>query len=143
MNVLSLQDSIATYISLKYPGVQMKHLVFQTVTKIFYCKFGIDISEFLKLKNLHAKIRSSPSKFSQKGIMKTSSKFTGEHPCQSVIPHFTLRHGGSAANLLHIFRTPFPKNKSGGLLLNIMRHVFPSVSWHVLQPEPESELHNL
>ena len=28
-----------------------------------------------------------------------------------------LRHGGSLVNLLHIFRTTFPKNTSGGLLL--------------------------
>ena len=29
----------------------------------------------------------------------------------------TLRHGCSTLNLLHIFRTAFPKNTSGGLLL--------------------------
>ena len=29
----------------------------------------------------------------------------------------TLRHGCSPVNLLHNFRTPFPKNTSGGLLL--------------------------
>ena len=29
----------------------------------------------------------------------------------------TLRHGYSPANLLHIFRTPVPKNTFGGLLL--------------------------
>ena len=29
----------------------------------------------------------------------------------------TLRHGCSPVNLLHIFRAPFPKNSSGGLLL--------------------------
>ena len=28
-----------------------------------------------------------------------------------------LRHGCSPVNLLHIFRKPFPKNTSGGLLL--------------------------
>ena len=30
----------------------------------------------------------------------------------------TLRHGCSPVNLLHIFRTPFPKNTSGWLLLD-------------------------
>ena len=32
----------------------------------------------------------------------------------------TLRHGCSPVNLLHIFRTPFPENISGGLLLVIL-----------------------
>ena len=31
----------------------------------------------------------------------------------------TLRHGCSPLNLLHIFRTPFPKNSSGRLLLGL------------------------
>ena len=52
------------------------------------------------------------------------SKFTEEHPCQSVILikllcHFieiALRHGCFLKNLLHIFKTPFPKNTSGQLL---------------------------
>ena len=33
---------------------------------------------------------------------------------------FTLRHGCSPANLLHILRTYFPKNTSGGLVLFIL-----------------------
>ena len=55
------------------------------------------------------------------------SKFTGEHPGQSVISiklqskfiEITLWHGCSPVNLLHIFRTSFPKNIHGGLLLPI------------------------
>ena len=54
------------------------------------------------------------------------SKFTGEHPCRSVISiklqsnfiEITLRHGCSPVNLLHIFRTSFTKNTYGWLLLN-------------------------
>ena len=54
------------------------------------------------------------------------SRFTVRHPCRSVISteplcsfiNMTLRHGCSAINLLHIFRAPFPKNTSGGMLLN-------------------------
>ena len=42
------------------------------------------------------------------------SKFTGEHPCRNKI---ALRHGYSPVYLLHIFRTHFPKNTFGGLLL--------------------------
>ena len=54
-----------------------------------------------------------------------TSKFTGEHPCQSVISiklqsnfiEITLWHGCSPVNFLYIFRKPFPKNTSGWLLL--------------------------
>ena len=53
-----------------------------------------------------------------KGVLKTCSKFTVEHPYQSVISiklqsnfiEIAVRHGFSPVNLLHIFRTPFPKN---------------------------------
>ena len=61
-----------------------------------------------------------------KGVLKICSKFTGEHPSQSVIfiklpgnfIEITLRHGCSPVNLLHIFRTIFPRNTSGWLLLH-------------------------
>ena len=57
---------------------------------------------------------------------KICSKFTREHPCQSVISitlqsqfiEIILRHGFSPVNLLHIFRTPFDKNIYRGLLVN-------------------------
>ena len=63
--------------------------------------------------------------FLEKGVLKTCSKFTGEHPCRSVISikllcnfiEIALQHGCSPVNLLHICRTPFPKNTSGWLLL--------------------------
>ena len=76
---------------------------------------------------LHSNIcRSSyPELFLEKVVPKICSKFTGEHPCRSMISinlhwNFTetaLRHGCSSVNLLHIFRTPFFKNTSGRLLL--------------------------
>ena len=55
------------------------------------------------------------------------SKFTGEHPCWSAIStklqsnfiEVALRHGCAPVNLLHIFRTYFPKNTSEGLFLPI------------------------
>ena len=54
-------------------------------------------------------------------------QFPGEHRCRKVISiklqsnfiEITLRHGCSPVNLLHIFRTPFSRNTSGWLLLNI------------------------
>ena len=65
--------------------------------------------------------------FLRKGVLKTCSKYTEEHPCQSVISiklqsnfiGIILRHGYSPVNLLHIFRTRFTKNTSGWLLLSI------------------------
>ena len=56
-----------------------------------------------------------------KGVLKICSKFTGGHPCQSVISIKLLRHGCSPVNLLHIFRTPFPRNTFGWLLLQEQR----------------------
>ena len=71
---------------------------------------------------------SHPEVFLVKGVLKICSKFTGEHPCQSVISikllcnfiEITLRQECSSVNLLHIFRTPFPRTTSGCLLLIIV-----------------------
>ena len=60
-----------------------------------------------------------------KSVLKICSKFTGEYSCRSVISlklqsnfnETTLWDGCSPINLLHIFRTPFPKNTFGQLLL--------------------------
>ena len=48
-------------------------------------------------------------------VLKICSKFTGEHPMSKC--NFTLRHGCSPVNLLHIFRIPFLKNTFRWLLL--------------------------
>ena len=63
--------------------------------------------------------------FLGKGVLKTRCKFTGEFPCWSVISiklqsnfiEMTLCHRCSPVTLLHILRTPFPKNTPGRLLL--------------------------
>ena len=55
---------------------------------------------------LHTFRGSHPEVFFEKGFLKICSKFTGEHPYRSV-------------NLLDIFRTPFPKNISGWMLLAV------------------------
>ena len=71
-------------------------------------------------------MRSSyPEVFLRKGGLKIFSKFTGEHPwkrvnstkLQSSFIEIILQHGCSPVNLLHIFRTPFPKKRYRGLLL--------------------------
>ena len=54
------------------------------------------------------------------------NKVTKQLPCRigisvKLLSNFieiALRHGCSPVNLLHIFRTLFPRNTSGGLLLN-------------------------
>ena len=74
--------------------------------------------------------RSSPPEVVlRKSVLKICSKFKGEHPWRSAISkklpfnfiEITFRHVCSPVNLLHIFRTPFPKNTSGRLLLNWKR----------------------
>ena len=66
-------------------------------------------------------INSSLEVFLGKGILKICSKFIRKHPCRNAIAiklqsnfiEITFWHGCSLANLLHIFRTSFPKNTSG------------------------------
>ena len=76
---------------------------------------------------------SPPEVFLKKGVLKICSKFTAEHSCWSVISikllssfiKISLRHWCSPVNLKHIFRTLFPRNTSGGHLLNI------TVQWNI------------
>ena len=90
-----------------------------TQSKVRYCSGILEvlIKEFS---------RSIPSEvFLGKVVLKICSKFTVEHPCQSVISmklqsNFTelaLWNGRFPVILLHIFRKPFPMSTSGGLLL--------------------------
>ena len=92
---------------------------------------------------------SHPEVLLGKCVLKICSKFTGEHPWWSVISikllcnfiEIKLCHGCSPVNLQHIFRTPFPKNTSGGLLLypatsqkkRTPRRVFPDEFCEVLK----------
>ena len=66
---------------------------------------------------------SRPEVFLRKGVLKICSKFTGERPYRRAISikfiEIALRHARSPVNLLHIFRTPVPKNTSGWLLLSL------------------------
>ena len=84
---------------------------------IFYYQFltRCSLLEFIR------KCRSSrPEVFLVKGVLKICRKSTGEDPCRSAISIKLQRnlieiarcHECSPANLLHIFRTPFPKNTS-------------------------------
>ena len=96
------------------------------LTNVFY-KFQFKYSPLIWMCcNRSLIIRSSrPEVFLGKGVLKIYSKFTGEHPCRSAISikllcnfiEITLWRGRSPVHLLHIFRTPFPMNASGWLLL--------------------------
>ena len=44
---------------------------------------------------------------------------TGKNHRQIKLEEIALRHGCSPVNLLHIFRTPFPRNISGRLFLKL------------------------
>ena len=67
--------------------------------------------------------------FLRKAVLKICSKYTGEHSCRSVISinlsctsiEIAFRHGCSAVNLLHTFRTLFSRNISGWLLLYLIK----------------------
>ena len=78
-----------------------------------YSGFSLLIKFFQTSK--HMSRSSHPEVFYEKGVLKICSKFTGEQPCR------LLLHGCSPVNLLHIFRTPFPRNTSGRLLLYVPR----------------------
>ena len=62
--------------------------------------------------------RSSRPEVLGKATLEIYARFTGEHLCRSVISiEITLWHKCSPANLLHNFRTAFPKNTSRRLFL--------------------------
>ena len=80
-------------------------------------------------------LRSHPAVFLEKSVLKICSKFTGEHPCWSVISvtllcdfiEITLRHECSPINLVLIFRIPFHKNTSQEMLLNKSSNKIPKI----------------
>ena len=103
---------------------------YQVVLIGFYCIFFT-----CNIKKIFVILRSSPPELILgKGFLKICSKFIGERLCQTVVSikllcnfiEMTLWHECSPVNLLHIFRTPFPKNTSGGLHLSSCN----SISWN-------------
>ena len=79
--------------------------------------FRVKVGEFsISNRSSHSEV------FLEKGVPKICSKFTGEHAWQSVISiklqsnfiEMTLRYGCSSVNLVHSFRTLFPKTPVDG-----------------------------
>ena len=100
--------------------------IFQRFCAIVFKFQGKSIQIFKYLKSPFTRFRSSrPEVFLTKGVPEICAKFTGAHACRGVILiklqsnfiEIALRHGCSPVNLLHIFRTPFPRNTSEWLLL--------------------------
>ena len=104
----------------------------RSVTRFVFNKFYSFLNSLLSLVSSYMMIAftyvetaSQRLVFLVKGVLKICSKFTGEHPCRSVISiklerHFTeitLHRGCSPVNLLHIFRIPFTINTYERLLL--------------------------
>ena len=77
------------------------------------------IKDLIRLLNMNSdNYKSShPEAFLGKGVLRICSKFTGEHPCRSAIS--IKLQANLLVNLLHIFRTPFIKNTSDWLLLQL------------------------
>ena len=107
--------------------------IFLQIKKACTLNFEAEI-RILHKTSLQSFRSSHPEVFLGKGVLKICSKFTGEHPCRSVISiklqskatakqsnfiEITLWHRCSPVNLLHIFRTPITKNTSESLLLEL------------------------
>ena len=108
-----------------------KICLLQLVIWSIFCQkmIGVKTMCFLGGQDVTSSFRSShPEMFLIKGVLKICSKFTGEHPCRSMISvkllcnfvEITLRHGCPPINLLHLSRTPFPRNTSRWLVLVLL-----------------------
>ena len=110
----------------------------------FFYKTPLVAASVCSLPNFRS---SRPEVFLRKGGLKICCKFTGDQPCRGVISEklprnfieITLQHGYSPVNLLNIFRTPFPKNTSGGVLLYITKDDFDDVRVTLLQVNVEKK----
>ena len=105
--------------------------------KCFFCEFQKLGTQLLPW---FPTIRSSrPGVLLRKRVPKICSKFTGKHPCGGAISiklrsnfiEIALWHGRSPVNLLHIFRTSFPRNTSGWLCLNWECLVMDNTHWNI------------
>ena len=84
---------------------------------------------------------SHPEVLLRKGILKICSKVIGEHQLQSVISSdIALWHGCSPVNLMHIFRTPFPRNTSRWLLLQMNNITDAKIGLQRIKQEPPGKL---
>ena len=89
------------------------------------CLWNISFLILITNSMIHSYRSRHPEVFLGKSVLKICNKFTEEHPCRSVILikllcnfiEIAFWHECSPVNFLQIFRTPFPINTSGRLLL--------------------------
>ena len=117
--------------------VVAKRFFCQTVCTLSTKSSSISDDQFespymLRLKDVHQLYlflfkNIPPEIFLGKEILEICSKFKGEHPWRSVVSikllcnfnEIAFWHECSPVNFLHIFRTPFPGNTSGQLLVSV------------------------
>ena len=83
----------------------------------------MDIAKFFERKKREF---SSNSLIDQAAAKKQNEDIILNMPMPKLLCNFievALRHGCSPVNVLHIFRTPFPKNTSGWLLLMLAEQI--------------------
>ena len=114
--------------------LKKNYIIHKTKTSSFpvpkITKFGRIDTVHLKIPKGHSigHYRDSPPEVFLRKDIKICSKFTGKHPCQSMVSiklqsnfiERSLRRGYFSVDLLHIFRTPFPKNTLEGLRLSLV-----------------------
>ena len=106
-------------------NVHNQQYTFNTICSLFYMHCRFKSPEYATNRNNFRSIHQEV--FLGKDVLKICNQFPGDHPCQSAISikllfnfiEITLQHVCSPVNLLHIFRTPFLKNKSRWLLLQL------------------------
>ena len=94
----------------------------ETLAEAFFCEICQVSKNTFSTKHLQ---KQSFLDVLEKGVLKISSKFTGEHPCESGISiklifnfiKITLQDLRFPVNVLHISEHLFPKNTSGSLIL--------------------------
>ena len=92
---------------------------FQQVFFLLWFNFSVKLRFVSYLMNIEI-IQKQPSR----GVLKKRCFENMQQIYRSNFIEFKLRHRCSPVNLLRIFRTPFPKNTSGRLLLIIAEILF-------------------
>ena len=103
--------------------ISVFHEMFQKVyhrhfSAVYKMKLSWNMYFMKSLKEIFHSVSSSLRNI----VMKICSKFTGEHPCWNAIlikNKVSLQHACSPVHLMHMFRTAFPKDTSGKLLLDL------------------------